>query len=215
MPFFAFYPDKPVTIILLKRSDYSISRIENIPSFFVYHFVNAYEEDNKINLDMVLHQKLNLNPALNENNVPPALYQGVIDLKNLSYQHKCLSADLIVEFPNYNLDYCGQRYRFAYLLAKKPNTSGGFNLLIKYNLVNNKFIYTDFGTDAEIGEATFIASNNCQNEDDGYLVLFVYCKSSDCSDFIVLSAKDMQEIARVKLPRRVPLGLHGSWIATK
>ena len=214
-PFFAFYPDKPVTIILIKRSDYSISRIENIPSFFVYHFVNAYEEDNKIILDMVLHKKLNLNPALNKNATPPALYRGSIDLETLHYQHKCLCDSLIVEFPNYNLDYCAQKYQFAYLVAKKPDNAAGFNLLIKYDLASNKFIYIDFGADAEIGEATFIASNNCQNEDDGYLVLFVYYKSEDRSDFVILNAKDMQEIARVKLPRRVPLGLHGSWIAKK
>lgn len=215
-PFFAFYPDRSVTIILVKRSDYSISRIENIPSFFVYHFVNAYEEGNKIILDMVLHQKLNLNPALNENNIPPALYRGSIDLETLHYQHKCLCDSLIVELPSYNLDYCAQKYQFAYLLAKKPDNAGGFNLLIKYDLVNNKFIYTDFGADTEIGEATFVTTRDSSNdEDDGYLVLFVYCKSSDCSDFVVLNAKNMQEIARVKLPRRVPHGLHGSWIATK
>lgn len=215
-PFFAFYPDRSVTIILVKRSDYSISRIENISSFFVYHFVNAYEEDNKIIFDMVLHKKLNLNPALNENNIPPALYRGSIDLETLHYQHKCLCDSLIVEFPSYNLDYCAQKYQFAYLLAKKPDNAGGFNLLIKYDLVNNKFIYTDFGADTEIGEATFVTMRDSSNdEDDGYLVLFVYCKSSDYSDFVVLSAKNMQEIARVKLPRRVPHGLHGSWIATK
>ncbi|AUR51013.1 hypothetical protein CUN60_01400 [Aquella oligotrophica] len=215
-PFFAFYPDKSVTIILVKRSDYSISRIENIPSFFVYHFVNAYEEDNKIIFDMVLHKKLNLNPALNENNIPPALYRGSIDLETLHYQHKCLCDSLIVEFPSYNLDYCAQKYQFAYLVAKKPDNAGGFNLLIKYDLVNNKFIYTDFGADTEIGEATFVTARDSSNdEDDGYLVLFVYCKSSDCSDFVVLNAKNMQEIARVKLPRRVPHGLHGSWIAAK
>jgi carotenoid cleavage dioxygenase len=32
------------------------------------------------------------------------------------------------------------------------------------------------------------------------------------SDFVVLAAADLSEVARVHLPGRVPFGFHGNWL---
>ena len=42
---------------------------------------------------------------------------------------------------------------------------------------------------------------------------WVYDKSSDTSEFCVVDAAEMRQIAAVKLPVRVPYGFHGSWVA--
>ena len=46
-------------------------------------------------------------------------------------------------------------------------------------------------------------------------MLFVYDAASDRSEFVVLDASDVAAgpVAAVPLPRRVPQGFHGDWIA--
>jgi len=52
------------------------------------------------------------------------------------------------------------------------------------------------------------------NEDDGWLVCFVSDRSTLQTELVMLDARDVAAapVARVKLPRRVPFGFHGSWL---
>ena len=60
----------------------------------------------------------------------------------------------------------------------------------------------------------FVAREGSTAEDDGYLLMYVYDKTTDTSEFVVLDARDVaaDPLARVPLPQRVPFGFHGSWI---
>lgn len=49
-------------------------------------------------------------------------------------------------------------------------------------------------------------------EDSGYLALFVHDSLGNKSYFELLSAADLSLVARVRIPTRVPYGLHGAWI---
>ena len=75
----------------------------------------------------------------------------------------------------------------------------------------------DFGNNTEIGEAVFVPKDASTEEDDGYLMLFVYKKDTNKSEFVILDAKNIatEPIARILLPQRVPHGLHGSWFERK
>jgi carotenoid cleavage dioxygenase-like enzyme len=54
-------------------------------------------------------------------------------------------------------------------------------------------------------------------EDDGYLLTYVHDPERGASDLVILSAQDFtgEPVARVHLPVRVPLGLHGNWLADR
>ncbi len=54
-----------------------------------------------------------------------------------------------------------------------------------------------------------------RSEDDGYVLSYVYDRGRDTSDLYILDAADIAAapVAIVHLPRRVPHGFHGSWIA--
>lgn len=211
-PFFSYNQEMPLNIILVNRHDYSIKFIRDIPSFFVYHFVNAYENDQKIIIDFVCHYSLKLNPDLNKpEGHPPTLYRGEIDLTSYSYSHKqLLDNKLLLEFPAYNLYKTGQSYQYCYLLAKDIKNELGFNSVLKYDFVNHTHQIIVLDERYEIDEITFIP--NGDKEDSGYLIFFSYDKTTDKSDFIILNAMNPEEeIARIKLPVRVPHGLHGSW----
>ncbi|WP_281403933.1 carotenoid oxygenase family protein [Streptomyces paradoxus] len=66
-------------------------------------------------------------------------------------------------------------------------------------------------------EAVFVPSDPCDGtaaEDDGYAIAYVHNPDRGASDLVILAARDFtgEPVARIRLPGRVPLGLHGSWI---
>ena len=63
------------------------------------------------------------------------------------------------------------------------------------------------------GEPVFARAGKA--EDEGYVLTFVYDAKRGASDLAVIDAQNFEKgpIARVHLPRRVPYGFHGSWIA--
>ena len=65
------------------------------------------------------------------------------------------------------------------------------------------------------GEARFVAAEKGASEDDGYLMTFVHDENTNTSHLSILDASDVaaEPLAEVHLPRRVPAGFHGSWIA--
>lgn len=85
---------------------------------------------------------------------------------------------------------------------------------MKHDLETNTSETRDHG-DCEVGEPVFVAREGAQTEDDGWLMMFVYDRGRDVTDFVILDATDItgDEVARVELPQRVPHGFHGSWIA--
>ncbi len=184
-------------------------------AFLVFHFANAYEENDRVIIDFVRHNDL-ITQNLKKSLPPSFLYRTVIDLKRKSIKHEQLD-DRNVEFPRIREDRNSQKHRFIYL-PSSTNTSGlgknQFNSIMKYDVQSQTIISHDFGNQAEIGEAVFVPRQNATSEDDGYVVLFHYHILSNSSEFIILDAQNISQppLARVKIPRRVPHGLHGSWI---
>ncbi|KAL9053954.1 MAG: hypothetical protein Q9162_004444 [Coniocarpon cinnabarinum] len=71
-------------------------------------------------------------------------------------------------------------------------------------------------------EPRFVPRENAKTEDDGYLVFYTFdetqldqegaVKPGAVSELWVIDALDMKTvIAKIRLPQRVPYGLHGSW----
>ncbi|CAA2985690.1 probable carotenoid cleavage dioxygenase 4, chloroplastic [Olea europaea subsp. europaea] len=57
-------------------------------------------------------------------------------------------------------------------------------------------------------------NNPSADEDDGYVVSYVHNESTGESRFLVMDAKppNLDIVAAVKLPRRVPYGFHGIFV---
>ena len=73
-------------------------------------------------------------------------------------------------------------------------------------------------------ESRFIPREQGVSEDDGWLLSYVFdesqlgpdgeCKSNAKSELWIIDARNMTDVvAKVKLPQRVPYGLHGSWFS--
>ena len=64
------------------------------------------------------------------------------------------------------------------------------------------------------GEAVFAPASPAATEDDGYVMAFVHNPDRGAAVLVILAAQDFtsQPVARIRLPARIPLGSHGSWI---
>ena len=59
----------------------------------------------------------------------------------------------------------------------------------------------------------FVAKENADAEDAGYLITFLHDLGSASTEFVVMDAQDFDRgyVAKVKLPQRIPFGFHGNW----
>ena len=117
--------------------------------------------------------------------------------------------DRPMEFPGSILIMMANNIVLATCLTMEDSTTIS-NMILK----KVKPLLMIFGESCQAAEPVFIPKKDAKSEDDGFVVGFVYNKTTDLSDFVVLDAQNFSDtpLARVTLPQRVPFGFHGSWI---
>ena len=207
-------PELGGRIGIISRPEGKVRWIET-EAFFVFHFANAYENDNEIIIDYVRHETFGFLSNSDERNMFPMLYRTTINLHSGAIKHTKLD-DRVVEFPRIREENDTQPHQFIYTPTRTSNMSAeqGFNAIIKYDVKNQSSKIYEFGQYAQVGEAVFAPVEIQHSEDDGYLMLFVYDASSAESEFVILDAKQFTSppLARIQMPRRIPNGFHGSWM---
>ncbi len=215
-------PELGVRIGVMSRETGSVQWFQT-DAFFVFHFANAYEKGQDIIVDFVRHTELNLSKldhlGKGEKTSPPTLYRSKINLLSQIVQHEQLD-DRSIEFPRIKEDKNSLRHRFIYTPTTLENANHSSpmikNALVKYDVEKCSSDIHDFGAACEIDEAIFVPKATGTSEDDGYLMLFVYNQDDNNSELVILDAQNMKDkpLARIKMPRRVPHGLHGSWMSS-
>ncbi len=105
--------------------------------FFVFHFANAYEQDEKIIIDYVHHASLEFGTSA-KNNSWPTLHKIIIDLNTHKIKNIQLD-DQSIEFPRIHENYNSVPSQFTYTVARDlallDNSESYFSFrhLIKYN----------------------------------------------------------------------------------
>ncbi|WP_433271732.1 carotenoid oxygenase family protein [Actinosynnema sp. CS-041913] len=119
---------------------------------------------------------------------------------------------LTTEFPTINEDRLGRATRFGYAVAFPGGGHEGYSI-VKYDHVSGSRQLAPMGGRRMPGEAVFVPAGS--GEDEGYLLTIVSDLARDASELLVLDATDLRRgpVAVVELPRRVPSGIHGSWVA--
>jgi 8'-apo-carotenoid 13,14-cleaving dioxygenase len=87
----------------------------------------------------------------------------------------------------------------------------------KHDLATARFVRHVFGPSRMPGDLVFVAdSSRSGDADGGWLVGFVHHTSEAMTDLVVLDAANIAQpaIATVHIPRRIPRGLHSTWIPT-
>ncbi len=123
--------------------------------------------------------------------------------------------DRATEFPRVDDRRLGRPTRYATLSHRSSETApGGYDELIRFDLARGTSATHRF-PGAQIGEAVFAPKAGRTEEEAGYVITFVADLATLESTFVIVDAEDFSAppVAVVKLPRRVPLGLHGNWYA--
>jgi carotenoid cleavage dioxygenase-like enzyme len=218
-PILMFESDRPSRFGIVPRygNNSNIRWFECSPCY-VFHTLNAYEENNEVVLigcRMSSTTILSLEDSQSDphGNIP-RLHEWRFNLQTEKVQETQLN-DVPAEFPRINENFLGKKTRYGYAgkIANQPLPL--FDGLIKYDLSTGKSQTHEFGKGRYGGEAVFAPRPSATHEDDGWLITFVYDESSHTSELVVVDAQDLssQPVARVIIAQRVPYGFHGTWIS--
>ena len=196
------------------RPDAGVRWFEVEP-FWMFHVLNAHDDGGSVVVEGCRTDRLNTSFGGESAPVaaPPTLHRWRVDLTAGHVTDEQLD-DRPGDFPRVNDDRAGLPTRFGYLTHTRHwgEDDVWFDGVVKHDLHAGTSQVHTYG-DARCGEAAFAPDPDRAAEDGGWLVNFVQDRSSGDSALVVVDAEAMEEVARVHLPRRVPLGFHGNWFA--
>lgn len=205
----------------------SIRWVEVDP-FWVFHFLNAHDDGDAVVVEGCRASRLNVGFGDEQpTDVPTTLHRWRVDPVAGTVSEEQLD-DRPADFPRVADAAAGRPARHGYLAAARPG--GGseveFGGVTKVDLRSGASTTLAWRAGEAGGEAVFApdpdrggatagrAAGGPGSDDAGWLLCLVSDKASRATDLVVADAGSMEEVARVHLPRRVPAGFHGSWLAT-
>jgi carotenoid cleavage dioxygenase len=195
-----------------------ISWIEVDP-FYVFHFLNGWDEpDGTIVVDGCRAPRMPtaFGDEVLAEPVRPTLHRWTIDPVAGTVRTEQLD-DQWAEFPRVADARSGLPNRYGY--AGRATTWGTeavqFTGVVKWDLEAGRSSVHHYGDTCEAGEAVFAPDPEGTSEDAGWLLNLVFDRATGASSLVVLDAGDLEAepVATVHLPRRVPFGFHGNWMA--
>ncbi|CAA7407492.1 unnamed protein product [Spirodela intermedia] len=192
----------------------------DVPGFNPVHTINEWEEDGGATVVLVAPNVLSLEHVLDKMELAVSCVEMVrIDLKSGVVSRTPLSSGNL-DFGVINPRYLGRRHRYAYLglWDPQPMVAGVVKIDMEKkggDCVAASRMYDPgrFG-----GELIFVpAPDEGEGKDDGYLVTFLHDENTRKWSFLVMDARspDLEVVAEVSLPRRVPYSFHGLFVTAE
>ncbi len=145
-------------------------------------------------------------------------YEWRLDLKTGRTSERIVDDVYNAEFPMINAAVQGRRSRYSYhvLMGRmhRPEDQR-FAGLVKFDYQTGAGVAYCPGGDAWLSESPFAPRDGAKDEDDGYVVSFVWNAREGRSEVWVFDARELTRgpVCRVVLPQRVPNGFHSTWIS--
>ena len=117
------------------------------------------------------------------------------------------------DFPRIDARLAGLDARYGYVgrTRRWDEVEAEFDGVIRHDLHAGTSITAGYGPDALAGEPVYAPNADDIAEDAGFVLNWVYDRREGTSSMVVLAASTLEELARVRAPRRVPFGFHGSF----
>jgi len=217
---FNFDPENGSRIGVLRRGDEGAkTRWFEIENCFCYHTVNAFEEGDEIVVEGCRSERNSLgdeeSPKEGDRRDLPMLHQWRLNLKTGAVVERALDSTWGCEFARINEDWIGIRNQYAYAARIAGDTlESGFDGIIKYDLVNETDQHFEYGPGRLGGEPIFAPRPGGTQEEDGWVIGFVWDENEKRSECIILDAACFEDgpVARIMMPARVPFGFHSAWV---
>jgi carotenoid cleavage dioxygenase-like enzyme len=218
-----FFPELPSRFGVVSRYGSDVKWFE-AESTYALHFINAYEEGDEIVLDGFPQQ--DPSPRKQEGDdfyksfyrhidlqtLKPRPHRWRLNLKTGQVKEEDLS-DTLMEFGMINGRYGGQPYRYTYNMTGHPGWFL-FDGIVKQDVQTGEEKRYRFGDGVFGSESPMAPRLGSSAEDDGYLITFTTDMVNDCSDALILTAQDLDLVARIRLPERISSGTHSFWHQT-
>ena len=207
---FAWDPDHPARVGLLPRGgDADDVTWCEAPQAFVFHPVNAYDDDGRVVVDLCRYERMfdadRLGPG---GDSAPVLARWVVDGSSGTVTETVID-ERAHEYPTHDPRFGTRRHRYAY-------TADGLDLgpTKRVDVDTGEVVVHDHGP-GRFGAEPLLVPRDGDEEGDGWLLVCVNDRSGGPAELVVLDGLEPEAppVARVHLPRRVPDGFHGSWVS--
>jgi carotenoid cleavage dioxygenase-like enzyme len=186
---------------------------------YVFHPVNAHEAGNSIVLH-VSRQPEAFGSSNDDYAEVGRLWRWTIDLELGTVTEEQID-DRPGDFGRVNDRFIGLDAQFGYLMAMAGEGNSEEpvygSALWKYDLRTGACVEHQLGDGVRGAEPVFAEAVEGGGEDDGWVVTLIHDTVSDESRLIIVDAQNFSAppVATIHLPRRVPYGAHGTWVADR
>jgi len=217
-------PEAGVHVGILRRG----APIEDMRWFtsdpcYVFHFMNGYEEDDRLFVDGMQHDEAPLfpradgKPRKGDDGKGGQLHRWTFDLADES--NVFTSAPLgeyYGDFPRIDERFTGLEYRHGFFASRSDPArigTGTFDCLGHLNHETGGCVYYQLPEGDLISEPVFVARSPDAAEGDGWIVAVAYRGAEKRSDLLVFDTADITSgpVACAQMSSRVPFGFHGNW----
>lgn len=227
MPY-AFDASAGARIGVLRRDapETDVRWVEIEPCYF-FHPVNAWNDGESIRIDVARYPDLWREDSRHFGSA--FLHRYEIDLAGGASGPRVRETpldNLGIEFPRIREDRNGLRARYGYAARTRDDGVVVGAGLVRYDLESGSRSVFDGEGKWMPGEAVFVpaataagtagaaGAAGAADEGDGWLLAYLHDRDGGPSQLAVFDATRLEKgpVARVRLPQRIPLGFHGSFI---
>jgi all-trans-8'-apo-beta-carotenal 15,15'-oxygenase len=211
----------PTEIVVVDRADVSNVRRYHTEAFFSYHTVNAYDEGGTTIVDLICFPSWDTDLRLSTWRSPHGEIKSEGQLKRLVVHHASRQVslqpltDCSCEFPRVSPHVDGQHHRYIYAMAYPSRMTGHSRTgIMKFDTKTATQQVLWFPRGAWPSEPIFVPRPGASNEDDGWILTFVYRGSSHTTELQVVKADDWMAgcVGGASFGHQLPMTFHGNWV---
>jgi carotenoid cleavage dioxygenase-like enzyme len=212
----SWQPAHGTRIALIPRNGDPVRWLDT-DAFWLWHTANAYEElhaDGSVSV-VLDYARWSLPGGFAPGRPVRSLARMRLDPERSTVRHETLVARPL-EFPRIDDRLLTRQHRWiatsTTLGADIPGS--GQDTLAWYDTQTQEFAHWGEGARLWVGEQTFVPRPGDADPRHGWWITIATSHSTLTSQLLVFAAEDPAHgpIARVRLPRRVPVGQHGNWL---
>lgn len=210
---FEYRADAATALWLVDRASGTV-REHSAPSGFVFHVVNAFEENGETAIDVALYPDASIVSRLGTDAIAKDGFPGFVpSITRWTMREGVREARVETlltegfEFPAVSYrKKNGQRHTVSWGARIGPNTTRA--TVVRLDGTSER----TFAEDGFVfGEPVFVARPDGTAEDDGVILSVGSHRTLDRSAMVVLDARTLDVLARAAVPLPIPLGFHGSF----
>ena len=194
-------------------------RLVPAPEGFVFHHVNAWEENDALLIDSIHYSDFpSIGPEVDFrevdfDSIPAGLLKRCrIDLPSGQCSTELLG-DRCCEFAMVHPNHQGLPARFAWMaVAEREQGNDPLQAIQKRDVHTGETQRWSAAPRGFVSEPIMVPRPGSAKEDDGWVLVPVWNGVRQATDLVILRADDLQEQAVLELPLAIPHGLHGSWV---